>query len=34
MSLFWQRKRNELNDGLDSHLRMSSDERVARGEKS
>jgi putative ABC transport system permease protein len=29
---FWRRKQQELNDELDSHLRMSADERVARGE--
>jgi putative ABC transport system permease protein len=29
---FWRRKQQELNDELDSHLRMSADDRVARGE--
>jgi putative ABC transport system permease protein len=33
MSFFWRRKREELNDELQSHLRMSVQDRIARGEK-
>jgi predicted permease len=29
---FWRRKQQELNDEIDSHLRMAAQERVARGE--
>src|SRR5215469_3010927 len=32
MTFFWGRKQQELNDELESHLRMSAQERVARGE--
>ncbi|MGB6484908.1 MAG: ABC transporter permease [Candidatus Acidiferrales bacterium] len=30
--LFWRDKRNELNEEIDSHLRMAVDERVSQGE--
>jgi putative ABC transport system permease protein len=32
MGFFWQRKRRELNEEIGSHIAMSADERVARGE--
>lgn len=32
MSLFWWRKRQELKEELDSHLRMSAQDRISRGE--
>ena len=34
MKFFWNRKREELNAELDSHLRMSAEDRTARGEDS
>ena len=30
--LFWRRKRNELNEEIDAHLRMAADERAAHGQ--
>jgi predicted permease len=33
MNLFWRRKQQELKEELDSHLRMSAQERVERGEE-
>jgi putative ABC transport system permease protein len=32
MNFFWRRKQQELNDEIDSHLRMAAQERIARGE--
>ena len=34
MKFFWNRKREELNAELDAHLRMSAEDRAARGEDS
>jgi predicted permease len=32
MTFFWRRKRQELNEEIDSHLRLSTQDRVGRGE--